>query len=869
VAMGGEGKTSLVAKWAAGLAHGEWEGCDGAFAWSFYSQGTREQYAASSDLFLREALAFFGDAAMASGAQGAHEKGKRLAELVGTRKALLILDGLEPLQYAPTSPTPGELMDQGVTALLKRLAVKNHGLCVVTTRYSISDLKAYWQTTAPEVKLYRLSKEAGVVLLRSLGVKGLQKEFEALVEDVKGHALTLNLLGTFLRDAHGGDIRRRDLVNFEEADTEEQRGHAFRVMDAYVRWMAKGPPEGRSPNEGGGRALGVLRLMGFFDRPATADCLGTLWKAPAIEGLTEELVTLSEGRRNVVLKQLEEGKLLTVNRDGAGQLVSLDAHPLVREYFAVRIKGCAGAWREGHRRLYKHLCKTAPKCTRVTTKRLRGRQGEKDPTLEDLQPLYQAVAHGCQAGLQQETCDNVYFGRILRGNQHYSELMLGAYGSEVGAHACFFMVPWSRVSKALTEEVQGWLLSRAAVCLAALGRVSEALEPMRGRLVKCIKQKNWLAASDLACSLSQLEVHLGILDERSSNGLELAGAVADGERAVTYADRSGYAEQRMISRATHGDALHAAGKRGEAEGRFREAEQMQRAFRPGLPLLYSLAGFGYSEVLLGEAERGAWREWMEAEQLCPVDGHPLPPSTRRRGEASGGTAVRSTQAACALQRQVCRAVAKWAEWPVWRRRVFEQRFRKGCLREPLLKIGLDHLKLGLVRLYKLVLERKVGRPAAAEETPGERRRVRERASERANVLREVEAAVDGLRRAGQIVCLPLGLLTRAWVRAVWGARVGADSAASDLEEAWEIAERGPMPLFMADIHLYRARLFFREAVYPWGTFPVGHARAGEKRGPGDDLAEARRLIVKHGYGRRLGELEDAEKAILGRVKSDK
>ena len=61
VALGGEGKTSLVAKWVAELAHQDWAGCDAAFAWSFYSQGTREQLAASSDLFLKEALAFFGD----------------------------------------------------------------------------------------------------------------------------------------------------------------------------------------------------------------------------------------------------------------------------------------------------------------------------------------------------------------------------------------------------------------------------------------------------------------------------------------------------------------------------------------------------------------------------------------------------------------------------------------------------------------------------------------------------------------------------------------------------------------------------------------------------------------------------------------
>src|ERR1019366_1572375 len=97
--------------------------------------------------------------------------------------------------------------------------------------------RAFRQTTAPEVKLGRLSKEAGLVLLRSFGVKGTQEEFETLVEDVKGHALTLNLFGAYLRDAHAGDIRKRNLVKLEEADAEEQGGHAFRVMDAYVRWL--------------------------------------------------------------------------------------------------------------------------------------------------------------------------------------------------------------------------------------------------------------------------------------------------------------------------------------------------------------------------------------------------------------------------------------------------------------------------------------------------------------------------------------------------------------------------------------------------------------------------------------------------------
>ena len=74
--------------------------------------------------------------AVAAGNAGAFEKGRRLARLVGGRRGLLILDGLEPLQYAPTSPTPGELKDQGIAALLKGLAATSHGLCIVTTRYS-------------------------------------------------------------------------------------------------------------------------------------------------------------------------------------------------------------------------------------------------------------------------------------------------------------------------------------------------------------------------------------------------------------------------------------------------------------------------------------------------------------------------------------------------------------------------------------------------------------------------------------------------------------------------------------------------------------------------------------------------------------
>ncbi|MGH6820429.1 MAG: hypothetical protein ACREDU_06150 [Methylocella sp.] len=68
-------------------------------------------------------------------------------------------------------------------------------------------------------------------------------------------------------------------------------------------------------------------------------------------------------------------------------------------------------------------------------------------------------------------------------------------------------------------------------------------------------------------------------------------------------------------------------------------------------------------------------------------------------------------------------------------------------------------------------------------------------------------------------------------------------------QAFEIAERGPMPLFLADIRVHRARLF--------GLTPAGRNQAYPWDSPRQDLAEARRLIEKHGYYRRQPELEDA------------
>jgi hypothetical protein len=95
------------------------------------------------------------------------------------------------------------------------------------------------------------------------------------------------------------------------------------------------------------------------------------------------------------------------------------------------------------------------------------------------------------------------------------------------------------------------------------------------------------------------------------------------------------------------------------------------------------------------------------------------------------------------------------------------------------------------------------------------------------------AAVDAIRRAGQMDELPRGLIPRAWLRWLEGDETGGRR---DLDEAWEIAERGPMRLHMADIQFTHARLFRdRQA-----------------------LAQTRQIVEQYGYWRRKEELEDAE-----------
>jgi hypothetical protein len=542
VAIGGAGKTTVVARWKDRLlAQAEHGGVERYFDWSFYSQGTRRvedtaaaHTAGDATVFVAAALKFFGDAGdqdLADSPAPAWDKGERLAELVARRRALLVLDGLEPLQHPP-GPQAGELRDEALRALLAGLTQHNRGLCVVTSRERIADLAGTESPTespfaprkgegedvlsrsesrlTPCWNLDHLSDVAGAAVLRAHGVVGPDDELRRASREVQGHALTVSLMGRYLKLAFSPpDVARRDSFRFRAADAETQNGHAFRVFAAYERWL---------DSEGRHVELAILRLLGLFDRPATPDCLAALCEPPALPGLTEPLIGLSGQKWNTAVQRLHEldlietvdwspGKVSGYGEEEAhaemaagrrnqttnlgppqpfvsshSSLVtghSLDAHPLLREYFGARLAERAVA-ATAHGRLFEWLCASVPYWPE-------GRDG--------LLPLYQAVAHGCQAGRFEEASVGVYRDRILRGtagsHAAYSTKKLGLLGLDLAAVACFFVEPWKQLAAELSPGDQAWLLSEAAFSLRALNRLAEAREPERVSMEMDIAKGEW------------------------------------------------------------------------------------------------------------------------------------------------------------------------------------------------------------------------------------------------------------------------------------------------------------------------------------------------------------------------------------------
>lgn len=606
VAQGGVGKSALVNRWLREMQADEWRGAERVFGWSFYSQGARGQ-AASAEIFINSALRFFGDPDPQQGSPW--EKGERLAGLIAEHRTLLVLDGLEPLQ-SPHDFEQGCLRDPGLKSLLWRLTRESQGLCLITSREALPDLGAGEAFRSAD--LSTITPQDGRALLRSLRVVGTDEELEALAGEFGPLALSVTLLGTWLYEQpnHAAEAAH----NLPDGDDPLSR-----ILSGFESLLGDGP------------ALDILHAQGYFDRPAPAEQIAVALGVGSLD--------------RAAIDHLRDLRLLAPRSRQAPDI--LEAHPLIREHFADQMQQeNPDAWRAGHRRLYRHLKETTE---------------YRPDTLAGLQPLYHAVFHGCNAGLEQDACDYVYTDRILRGTGYdgfYSTSKLGAWGADLAAVTCFFQQPWKLVTRNVSPDDRAWFLHQAAYRLRAMGRLKEAVEPMRAGLSMCECRGIPRLAASVANNLSELELTLG----------DVSQALRDAKLSVTFADRSEQRIEQRGCRCTYANALHLTGQRQMAHSFMEEAEQIQILDDPQHPKLCSLSGFQYCDLLLSDVERAVWQKIQKLN-------------------------VRDLSAGLI---KVCREVEQRAR----RTLVWETQMRGA----PVLDFALHHLSIARARLYSSILD---------------------------------------------------------------------------------------------------------------------------------------------------------------------
>ncbi|VFM97494.1 MAG: Tetratricopeptide repeat-containing protein [Candidatus Kentron sp. G] len=797
-----------------------------------------------------------------------------LREALGERDHLLVLDGLEVEQDPEQGDGLGRLKSLFLRDLLREQAAGRlgRGLVVVTSRLDLADLghrdDGY---LAMDLEDRPLSNAEVCLLLTGEGVTELSdRKLAKLMATIGPHPLALVIMaGILVRHNQGsaagwrrfqGDVpevpegREQErklwqvlawsarllppdevrlataIARFREPVGEEWLLHLLAPAQAPVtaretletRWQRRLEQAGQNPAQVEA-VLKLFREQSEAERAKTEakleELLGKLGAAPIYS--PEELQLPGDELTGRRLRGALDGLtgLRLLRRETGGHYAMPD---LVREYFrrAGDDADADNAW-AAHLSLYRLYSSVIQPVWRPDG-------------LEGLRPLYEALWHGVQAGQYQEVLDDIYRGRLLRGagsDGFYSTKKLGAMDADLAAVAGLFAQHWTQPAPGFAPGDQAWLLNEAATRLRALGRLGEAVAPLRIALEMRVEQENWNSAARIAGNLGELEITLG----------RVVAAIANAECSVQFADRIGADDWQsvIVSRTTLADALHQAGRREEALRLFTEAEAIQKEFRPKSPRLYSVQGFQYADLSLAGAEREAWLGWISACGAHSSGTHP--PPALAPGDAASAD-VGSVDAALRpyLPYLACDGVtARATETLGW---------MTDDPNAPILDIALDRFTLARAGLYRALLAPVSPAGAQVKYLAG--------TSPLLAIEAHLTAAVDGLRKSGHMDYFLRALLAQAWYLAFTGDSAGALAA---LEEVRGIAEAGPMPLFEIDVLLTRARLF-----------GMGNGKPGRKNGARDrdseyprgpvkeDLEKARALMEKHGYHRRDEELADAE-----------
>ena len=492
IGFGGEGKSSLVRRWIS-TAFGI-----NIFWWSFYKNS-------DVDAFFEAAINYISDGKYPNPKK--ETRAEKLGAFLYTGKYLFVLDGFEVMQYSDNLSRYGEVMHNDLHQFLEYFAAPTHDShCYITSRVP---LRFGHYTSVSKHDVDCLSIGDGCKLLRNLGVIGSTEKLEEVVQAWDGHALTLCLVGSYLRERHSGEVTADITGHIEDIhDNERRKNQVIRMLERYDTYLLN-----KTDKE-------FLLIFCAFRRPVDITAIQNTSHQLFIH--TQDVDDISQSSLSNTVGRLIGFHILRIDRNSQEYTI----HPLIRDHYLLQLKKDPEKYRNIHVMIKDYYLKLTPAIF-------------DDFSINILSPLIDSIYHACLAG-EYDIAYNIYTQPIFfqspdhssqRGYEISDVLMnrLGAY--EVTQELLRYFFPQNNalnepllqgaasrddeLTELLLQDTAGrnTIFNHLGQCYMYLGDLDKATKCYKRAINGYEKDGNSQQAVTVYLFLAKLYVQMGLLGD--------------------------------------------------------------------------------------------------------------------------------------------------------------------------------------------------------------------------------------------------------------------------------------------------------------------------------------------------------------------
>lgn len=577
IGFGGEGKSSIAYRWVTHylLKNSDLPQPDGVFWWSFYENRSFESMIERLTAYL------YGEDQLQE-IRGTAQRVNFIGALAITRKIVLILDGFEVMQEG-SGDKYGNIINYELKRLLDLFTQPGSpSFCLVTSRAPLLDFLSH--TAHVQRDLTRLSVEDGRQLLWNLNLSGEDGTLDKIVSDWDGHALTISLVGTYLRERNiVADKYNIDL--FPEIEAYENELPRYRQVRRILR---------RYDNELSDADKAFLKIFSMFRLPVDKSAFKYLFRrkfrhkktllrqlfgsSKQHVSINKSLIHITDKEFTNLLRRLIKFRLLRVTYNPNEKY---NIHPLVQHYYStlLELTHSNDEIQLGHKSIADYYEKIVVKIP-------------ENPTLNDLKLYMEVIYHLCKSKLY-DNAFYVYWENLNRGEDYFLLQKIEAYNTVVEMWSSFFMNGDLDTDPLLSNQLfQRAALASVGYSIQQLGKLKQAISLHNRKNKIALEMNDHINASVGFRNLTDIYRDLGELDK----ALETVNFALTEAQQIRLT-RFYRLRFEAISRANLAWIYHLMGHIETASLEFKNATQLQIEMESNTGYLYSSKGIQYADHL--------------------------------------------------------------------------------------------------------------------------------------------------------------------------------------------------------------------------------------------------------------------------------